>query len=278
MVEEVRPMNEKKTGELITRCRHRCGLTQLQLAEKLGVSNRAVSKWERGAGFPDISLLEPLADALGISVVELLHGEQAQADTGSDIQVRQAVRVIACWAARSEKMCRVWRRVKMGLLAALGIFLIGTGAAFVSTGGDGYSRAQHRQVLKNGYQSTCRNLSDLGVFKVEIFTEDGSFTLTDRDSIAAVLEVLGKIEVGKEYRDWGPESLSREMVLHADGWTVKGEFKDTEDYALAFTFPVFSADFLGADPAFYYQAVIDDQEAWETIEQTLAQLPQTAYP
>ena len=42
-----------------------------------------------------------VADALGISVVELLHGEQAQVDTGSDIQVRQAVQVIACWAARS---------------------------------------------------------------------------------------------------------------------------------------------------------------------------------
>ena len=53
------------------------GLTQKELAEKLNISDRTVSKWERGAGFPDISLVEPLADALGLSVLELLHGEES---------------------------------------------------------------------------------------------------------------------------------------------------------------------------------------------------------
>ena len=50
-------------------------MTQKELAAALHVSDRAVSKWERGAGFPDISLLEPLADALGLGVLDLLRGE-----------------------------------------------------------------------------------------------------------------------------------------------------------------------------------------------------------
>ena len=51
-------------------------LTQAELAEKLGVSSKTVSKWETAKGLPDISLLQPLAQSLGISVIELMNGEQ----------------------------------------------------------------------------------------------------------------------------------------------------------------------------------------------------------
>ena len=50
-------------------------MTQTELAEQLGVSNKAVSKWETRKGLPDISLLQPLAQALGVSVIELMNGE-----------------------------------------------------------------------------------------------------------------------------------------------------------------------------------------------------------
>ena len=63
------------TGAVIKRLREGKALTQEQLAEKICVSDKAVSKWETGRGFPDISLLEPLAQALGISVIELLSGD-----------------------------------------------------------------------------------------------------------------------------------------------------------------------------------------------------------
>lgn len=69
-------MDNKKTGTLIAARRQELGMTQKELAEKLNVSDRAVSKWERGAGFPDVSLLEPLADALELSVLELIHGKR----------------------------------------------------------------------------------------------------------------------------------------------------------------------------------------------------------
>ena len=68
-------MDKYVTGAVIKKLRESKNMTQDELAEKLFVSGKAVSKWETGHGFPDISLLEPLAKALGISVIELLSGE-----------------------------------------------------------------------------------------------------------------------------------------------------------------------------------------------------------
>ena len=68
-------MNQYVTGTMIKRLRESGNLTQHQLAEKIGVSDKAISKWETGRGYPDISLIEPLADALGVSIIELFSGE-----------------------------------------------------------------------------------------------------------------------------------------------------------------------------------------------------------
>lgn len=68
-------MDKYVTGTCIRKLREEKGLTQEELAAKIYVSAKAVSKWETGQGFPDISLLEPLAGALSISVAELLSGE-----------------------------------------------------------------------------------------------------------------------------------------------------------------------------------------------------------
>lgn len=65
-------MDEKYTGSCISRIRKEKGWTQKDLAERLHVSATAVSKWERGLNFPDISLLQPLAEELGISVAQLM--------------------------------------------------------------------------------------------------------------------------------------------------------------------------------------------------------------
>ena len=67
-------MDQYVTGSVIRTLRERKGMTQEALAETIHVSSKAVSKWETGKGLPDISLLEPLAQALGLSVMELLSG------------------------------------------------------------------------------------------------------------------------------------------------------------------------------------------------------------
>ena len=71
-------MDKYVTGAVIKKLRENKKMTQEDLADKLFVSSKAVSKWETGQGFPDISLLESLAKALYISVIELLSGEDIQ--------------------------------------------------------------------------------------------------------------------------------------------------------------------------------------------------------
>lgn len=73
-------MDQQKIGRFIAQTRKEKSLTQEQLAEKLGVSNRSVSRWENGKNMPDISLFQPLCDTLDITLEELLDGER-KADT-----------------------------------------------------------------------------------------------------------------------------------------------------------------------------------------------------
>ena len=68
-------MNTYVTGMAIKNLREKRGMTQAELAEKIGVSSKTVSKWETAKGLPDITLLQPLAQSLGISVIELMNGE-----------------------------------------------------------------------------------------------------------------------------------------------------------------------------------------------------------
>lgn len=68
-------MDQQKIGAFIARRRKELNLTQKELADKLGITDRAVSKWENGRCMPDLSLLQPLSRTLGIGVNDLLSGE-----------------------------------------------------------------------------------------------------------------------------------------------------------------------------------------------------------
>ena len=81
-------MNQYVTGAVIKELREKKKMTQLQLAEKLGVSDKTVSKWETAKGYPDITLLEPIADAFGISVPELISGQQIKNENVSANMIR----------------------------------------------------------------------------------------------------------------------------------------------------------------------------------------------
>ncbi|MBD5128534.1 MAG: helix-turn-helix transcriptional regulator [Ruminococcaceae bacterium] len=74
-------MDNAKTGAFIAELRKELGSTQKELADKIGVTDKAVSKWERGRGFPDVAILEILAKELGVSVTELINGERSTPET-----------------------------------------------------------------------------------------------------------------------------------------------------------------------------------------------------
>ena len=74
-------MDQERTGGLIRQFRKKLGLTQKQLAERINVSDKAVSKWERGSGYPDISLLTALSEVFGTDINVLLTGELEKNET-----------------------------------------------------------------------------------------------------------------------------------------------------------------------------------------------------
>lgn len=85
-------MDAKELGSFISALRKENNMTQTELAGKLNVTDKAVSRWERGLGFPDINTLEPLADALGVSLIELMQGKRN--DGSEQISKQRAEKLI----------------------------------------------------------------------------------------------------------------------------------------------------------------------------------------
>ena len=101
-------MDTKKTGELIAQCRKARGLSQGELASRLHVTDKAVSKWERGMSYPDVTLLEPLAAALDLTVEELMACRR-QAVKGAE-ETMQNLLDISRDSVRKERR-RSWQRL-----------------------------------------------------------------------------------------------------------------------------------------------------------------------
>ena len=73
-------MDQIKIGKFIAECRKQKNISQLQLAERLGITDKAISKWERGISKPNTSIMLELCEILGISVNELLNGEKTNSE------------------------------------------------------------------------------------------------------------------------------------------------------------------------------------------------------
>lgn len=116
-------MDPIKTGRLIAAARQKKNLTQLQLAEQLHVTDRAVSKWERGRSFPDVGQLEPLSDALGLSLNELIRGEEAK-DGDEAVTPHELLSLTGELLRRKELRLRLLSAV----LAVILLLLAGTAA------------------------------------------------------------------------------------------------------------------------------------------------------
>lgn len=131
-------MDNVKFGKFIKESRHECGMTQKQLAEQLHVSDKAVSKWENGIGFPDIKLLEPLAECLGVSLLELMQGEKSRTE---QIGTEEAGQVLADTVSQSGKMeeKRIWMgKIKLLLaVSVLGMLYLGFAGISCILGLDG---------------------------------------------------------------------------------------------------------------------------------------------
>lgn len=86
-------MNQKEIGLFISACRKEKGLTQSQLAEKLEVSDKSISRWENGKTMPDISLYEPLCDVLDVQISELLYARKMTDDEKTTQGEKSALKI-----------------------------------------------------------------------------------------------------------------------------------------------------------------------------------------
>lgn len=115
-------MNAQKTGSFISELRKAKGMTQKQLADALFVSDKAVSRWETGRGFPEISILEKISDVLDVSVAELIKGERISGSL-SESEVKDVVDQSTDLARRYIDRNRI-RFILSGLLAGMIILLM----------------------------------------------------------------------------------------------------------------------------------------------------------
>ena len=116
-------MDNIQFGAFIAQLRKEQELTQKELADRLNVTDKAVSKWETGKGFPDLKLLEPLAQALGVSLVELMQGKRQEAGTFTTAEADAAVSQAM---GQSEKTTarRYLKLFQWFLIAACGLCLL----------------------------------------------------------------------------------------------------------------------------------------------------------
>ena len=118
-------MDKEKFGAYLSKLRKKNGLTQAELAKKINVTDKAISKWERGIGLPDINSIEPLADALGVSIVDIMKSDDTQIET-SDEKAEEAVKNTISLAKLQKKRLRMkiisLFMVYIALKAVYGIF------------------------------------------------------------------------------------------------------------------------------------------------------------
>ena len=123
-------MDAQKFGAFIAEMRKAHGLTQAALAAQLHVTDKAVSRWERGLGFPDINTMEPLAAALGVTVLELMRSERLPEGAVSNEEASEAITDTLTFAQqrRASLFFDITAGLACLLCAGMTFFLFGTGA------------------------------------------------------------------------------------------------------------------------------------------------------
>lgn len=121
-------MEMNKTGSLIEQLRKEKCMTQSDLAAAVGVSKQAVSNWECGKRFPDVSLIEALTEALGVSAAELIKGERIQTPNIKESEVTQLV--FDALKVQKRELDRRWRLITLIFVALTAMLCLGREYAF----------------------------------------------------------------------------------------------------------------------------------------------------
>lgn len=114
-------MDQIRTGKFIADMRKEKGLTQRQLADRLTISDKTVSKWECGNGLPEVALMLPLCDVLGVSVNELLSGERL---SDTDYRKKAEDNMMDLMKEREQNKKKVWLQIAIAIFVLLPAFAL----------------------------------------------------------------------------------------------------------------------------------------------------------
>lgn len=202
-------MDYEKIGNYIAERRKAKKLLQKDLALKLGVTDRAVSKWERGKGLPDVSILEPLANILATSVLEILHGENLEENKKNAVVVQ--------FLKNKEKHTKFWKRVSLFFINFLLVILVIICAVCMLPYVLNLSSFQNMHVVKDDMMSPILNIFDEAFFE-EVQSED----IREGDVVFYRLEVE---ETGNTYERIG-KILNVERVKSEINFKIGCEKED----------------------------------------------------
>lgn len=205
-------MDNIKTGNLIKEARKEKGLTQKELAEALHITDRAVSKWERGLCAPDIALLEPLGEALSLSVTEIISGER-HSEPDAETAVRETISYSSAEIRQRTRDART-KIIIIGLIAAMLAAAVCLGIMWYK----GLFYIIGRYPSPDGSTVTTvysRNMSYSGP------PEEGGFTLKDTGHYRGMVGYLNA-----EFKGlwWSPDGLKQvvSMSVDGEGWEEVG--------------------------------------------------------
>lgn len=224
-------MDNRKTGELIKELRKEKGLTQSQLAQQLHITDRAVSKWERGLCAPDIALLEPLADILDVSILEVIEGRRIHCEEQDVPMEETALNTKVVLSFSKEEIKRKVKTIRakyMAITAASLAAVILIGCIVLWRGG--YFAVLERKPSPDG--ETVITVYDKGFSNMNI----GKFSLDDAVSLIIHNRNGGKTYV--TYGDciyqgiwWAPDSQKYVISLQYDNsvyWGLSAIDKGSE--------------------------------------------------
>ena len=152
-------MNQEKIGKFIASSRKSKKMTQGQLAEKMGVSINAVSKWERGLSFPDVSLYKKLCDELNISIEELINGEKDNSDKAKEKAILSVVKL------KDKEKRKLKKVITISILII--VLLIITGIIFYKRKDNELEKYYERNGYQEDYLKSFDMVEDTQIIMVE---------------------------------------------------------------------------------------------------------------
>ncbi len=241
-------MDHKKTGDLIAKKRKELELTQKELADRLNISDRTVSKWERGFGFPDISLIEPVADELGISVLELIHGKE---DEFTEMEERSARKTLDTIEPEVKGKIKRFRVIMMAMLVIIIVMIIGFAYYVSNVSGGKWVGMKEVTLVEavNVMQDIVINSNDKELLEevkkddaVKKFIENGNDELLiadiDQDHYSKKVAIpdekieffIVQADKGFTFITYGSNYINYNLFEEADGSIVKNITKYSDPY------------------------------------------------